>query len=276
MENPIVTHARIAHEGATPTRWMLFLHGIFGMGSNFRSFAKALAARVPDWGFLLVDLRGHGASQGFQPPHTLAAAAEDIARLVGSLDVRVDGIAGHSFGGKVTLAYLARRDREISNAFVLDSVPSARPSAVATEDAMSILALLEGVAQPLSSREELAAICERAGLSKRISDWLMMNVRRSEDAYRIRLDLPAIHAMMRDYYDQDYWYVIADPNCARRLDLVVGGASTHFSETDLARARALEREGTRVHLSVLEDAGHWLHTDDPEGLLDVMASALRY
>ena len=68
---PVLAHQRVTHEGAAPTRWIYFLHGIFGMGTNFRGVAKSLAAATPDWGFVLVDLRGHGASQGFAPPHTL-------------------------------------------------------------------------------------------------------------------------------------------------------------------------------------------------------------
>ena len=276
MENPILTSACVSNEGSNPTKWMLLLHGVFGMGSNFRSFARALSARVPEWGFLLVDLRGHGASQGFQPPHTLATAAEDISRLVTSLELPVVGIAGHSFGGKVTLAYLARRDRDLSNVFVLDSVPGARPNASVTEDALRILRLLESIPQPLASPEAFGEICERAGLSKPITNWLAMNVRRSDDTYRIRLDLQAIGAMLVDYYEHDYWDVIADPTCSTRIDLVVGGASGHFADADLDRARALEGAGSHVHLSILKGAGHWLHTDDPEGLLDVMATALRY
>ena len=55
----------------------------FYSGSTERlSFAEAGESK----GFVLVDLRGHGASQGFAPPHTLDAAAADLAALVPKSD----------------------------------------------------------------------------------------------------------------------------------------------------------------------------------------------
>jgi pimeloyl-ACP methyl ester carboxylesterase len=276
MSNPILAHTRVAHEGAAPDRWLLLLHGVFGMGQNFRTFAKALVAREPRWGVVLVDLRGHGASQGFAPPHTLASAAADVSALVASIDVPVRGVAGHSFGGKVTLSYLARKEAAIARAFVLDSVPGARPGALVTEETGGVLALLERIPAPLASREAFMDLCREAGLSKPIADWLAMNVRRADDGYRLRLDLPAIRAMLVDYCESDFWSTLADPSLAERVDLVIGGASRHYSDADVARARALADAHPHLVVTTLEKAGHWLHVDDPAGLLDAMATALRY
>src|SRR5690606_41911913 len=52
-----------AGEGARENpRWMLFLHGILGRRSNWRSFSRRWVAARPGWGAVLVDLRGHGDS----------------------------------------------------------------------------------------------------------------------------------------------------------------------------------------------------------------------
>jgi esterase len=90
--------------GATPSRWMLVLHGILGSGANWRSFARRLTAADPSLGLVLVDLRMHGQSQGAPSPHTLEATARDLFRLQEALALPVSGVIGHSFGGKVALA----------------------------------------------------------------------------------------------------------------------------------------------------------------------------
>src|SRR5438045_3613951 len=46
---------------------MLFLHGIFGTGGNWRTIARRWVALRPTWGAVLVDLRMHGRSQGLRP-----------------------------------------------------------------------------------------------------------------------------------------------------------------------------------------------------------------
>jgi len=66
---------------AGPAQWMLVLHGILGSGGNWRSFARRVAEACPSWGFVLVDLRMHGLSQGAPPPHTVESAARDLVRL---------------------------------------------------------------------------------------------------------------------------------------------------------------------------------------------------
>ena len=96
-------HERIARSDAEPARWLLLTHGFFGAGSNWRSIARKLTERRPEWGVLLVDLRQHGRSERGEPPHTIAACAEDVSALVRELG-GVRAIAGHSFGGKVVLA----------------------------------------------------------------------------------------------------------------------------------------------------------------------------
>src|SRR5262245_3630298 len=89
---------------ATPARFLLFLHGILGSGANWRTFARQVVAARPEWGALLVDLRLHGESVGFPPPHTVEAAAHDIVEALPAVlpaGATAAGVVGHSFGGKV-------------------------------------------------------------------------------------------------------------------------------------------------------------------------------
>src|SRR5205085_6580304 len=60
---------------------LLLTHGIYGAGSNWRSIARKLNERRPEWGVVLVDLRQHGRSEPGEPPHTIAACADDLRAL---------------------------------------------------------------------------------------------------------------------------------------------------------------------------------------------------
>ena len=98
------------------------LHGIYGSGRNWGSIARRLVDARPEWGVLLVDLRLHGASrEGFQGPHTLAAAAADVDALVAELDFHAVAVLGHSFGGKVALVYTRHHGKELKQSWVIDS-----------------------------------------------------------------------------------------------------------------------------------------------------------
>ncbi|AKT36539.1 alpha/beta fold hydrolase [Chondromyces crocatus] len=270
-------HALVTAPSTEPDQWMLVLHGILGSGANWRTFARRVVEERPHWGLILVDLRAHGLSQDPAPPHTLDAAAADLDHLVHSLGRDVRGVMGHSFGGKVALAYVARRARAgstLERAFVLDSDPGAR--AVGQRDASSreVLDVLMALPQPIASREAFLEQVQAKGLSRGVADWLAMNVRRAEDGFRLRLDLQVIEALLEDYFTRDLWPALEDPAGARAVRVVLGGRSTSVPVETRARLEALAAQSPRVSVRVLPEAGHWVHVDDPEGLLTAVSELL--
>lgn len=271
---PLPHHAVVTAPGAAPSRCMLVLHGIFGSGGNFRTFARALAAACPDWAFVLVDLRAHGLSTELPPPHTLAAAADDLVRLRDTLTLPVRGVMGHSFGGKVALAFAERKRGELDALWVLDSTPSARPAGMENVGAAKVLAMLESLPRELPSRERFLELVTSHGVSRAEADWLAMNVRRDGDAFRFRLDLSAIRALLVDYFAEDLWRVVEAPDGRRRAGFVIGGRSNTVSLDDRARLLALAAKDPSLSVHVLPNADHWVHVDDPEGLLGVLSAAL--
>ena len=264
-------HALVTAPDASPDRWLLVLHGVFGSGDNFRLFARKLCEARPRWGVCLVDLRGHGRSQGAPPPHTLAAAADDVLRLEARLGLRVAAVAGHSFGGKVALSLLSRRTTRLEHAFLLDSPPGAR---AAGNGAREVLALLRGIPEPLSSREQFLTLVEAAGHSRPIAEWLAMNVRRSDDGFRLRLELDTIQALLDDYFARDLWRVVEGPVGTDQLEVIVGGRSDVIGAAERERFAEVAERTPSVRLHVLERAGHWVHVDDPQGVLSVLTRAL--
>jgi len=240
-------HALVtATSGAAPDRWMLVLHGILGSGANWRTIARRMAEARPGWGFILVDLRAHGQSQDPPAPHTLAAAAEDLVRLGDQLRLNIRGVMGHSFGGK------GQRDQ--SSRRVLD--------------------VLMALPQPLASREAFFAHAQDHGLSRAITDWLAMNVRREGDVFRLRLDLAVLSTLLDDYFSADLWPVLEDPQSSAQLRVVLGGRSTTVPADARARLEALTARAPWLSVRVLEQAGHWVHVDDPDGLFAAVTELL--
>jgi len=285
MLEVVLAHSRVTAPDVTPSRWMILLHGIFGTGGNLRTFARKLVERQPHWGFVLPDLRAHGGSLGLPPPQTFAEAARDIVRLEASLGHPVHGIAGHSFGGKVAMARMQLEPSSIERLVVLDSAPGADPDRMIRDQAGQILQLLERIPRPVRSREAFLDAITAAGHSRPIAEWLAMQVRRSaspaeRDAsaaeparYELRLDLPAIRMMLEGYFATDLWSVLESPPRDVRSLVVVGGRSTVVRGADLARLRELDGRGS-LALRILERAGHWLHADDLDGLVDAVAPHL--
>jgi pimeloyl-ACP methyl ester carboxylesterase len=240
------------------------LHGILGSGANLRGISQRLVQADPSLLAVLVDLRMHGRSQGFAAPHTVAACAQDLLRLSDQLPCPVSQVVGHSFGGKVALAFHAHRP-DLERVALLDSAPGARTHPVGSEQTFSILALLDELPASFARKEDFLERVMRAGHSRMIAEWLAMNLERHGSEFRLRLDVSAVRAMVGDYFRLDLWAVIE--RSTARLDVLVGGRSGVWQPEDIQRFEALaaEQPGKRK-LHVLAKAGHWLHVDDMEGL----------
>lgn len=245
---------------------MLVLHGIFGVGRNWYTHCTQLARLRPQWGFIMVDLRLHGRSQGFPPPHTLEHCADDLQHLVETLNLPVRGIMGHSFGGKVAMVYAQKHGEKLERTWILDSTPEKHRSS------MSVVAVLEAMKQlpmPQPSRQAVVKGLLEQGLTLDLAQWLAGNAERQQDQYVWRFDFPGLEALLMSFYETDLWSVIEEPPFFTQVHVVKAERSNVLSDEGEARVHSATANG-RTFLHVIPDAGHWLHVDNPKGLLELM------
>ncbi len=259
-------HERIARSDAAPARWLALTHGIYGAGSNWRSVARKLTERRPEWGVVLVDLRQHGRSEPGAPPHTIAACAEDLRALFGELG-GVDAVAGHSFGGKVALA--TRPLMAARQTWVLDASPSPRPAAEPSNTVMQVLELMERAPRGWARREDFVASVVQAGHDEGLARWLAMSLAPEPGGtLALRFDFAALREMLASYYRTDLWDALEAPG--GDVEVVVAERSSTVSAADRGRLAAAP---PHVHVHPVA-AGHWLHIEAPAAVVDLLASRL--
>lgn len=273
-------HSFVTAPGAAPAHWMLVLHGIYGRGGNWRTFASKLAERQPAWGLVLVDLRMHGRSQDAPPPHTVATAAADLGVLIETLAAQgkpVHAISGHSFGGKVALAYRAGpAGQALRHTWVLDASPSAWPAALdnTSNTVVQVLRMLAALPPRFDSRAAFVAHVTGQGFAPMLAQWLAMNLEPAPDGdgHVMTLDPAAMEALLRDFHGFDAWPALAaGPGTAH---VIIAGGSKTVSAPDRARLDALIANGAAVTVDEIPGASHWLHIDALNPLLELVAARL--
>jgi esterase len=268
---PVLSHTPVAAPGAHPRAWLIILHGFFGAGRNWSTVARRLTAARPEWGAVLVDLRLHGASQGFAPPHTLAACAADVIALARVLDRAVPAVLGHSFGGKVALAYAARRPADLRQAWLVDVDPSATPP---RGGAWELLRIVRRMPKEFRAREDLTAGLVRAGVERRTADWMATNLDRTEHGYRWRLDFAALEQLLLDVFRADLWDAVEQGPPGVDLRFLRATQSAALGDQSVARLRRIAASG-RAALSVHDvEGGHWLNADNPDAVVALLSAGL--
>lgn len=270
-------HARRVRPERGPARGRLYvLHGFFGAGRNWASVARGLVRARPDWEVVLTDLRLHGESLRAPPPHTVESAAADVVSLVrepappGACQACV-ALLGHSFGGKVALAATARLSPPPMQVWIVDSTPEPGRTGAG---AAAMLGVLRRSPPRFDSRAEAAELVASAGFGRFIGEWMSTNlVRTGDGTWRWRFDLDDMEALLVDFFRSDLWPVVEHPPGDCELRFVRASRDSILTDEAADRIERLESEGTPVRLDVL-DGGHWLNTDNPAGLLQLLRTGL--
>lgn len=240
--------------GAGPP--VVLLHGLFGAARNWGAIQKALA---PAHRVLALDLRNHGASP--------RAAAMDYATLAADVAETLEGaglgpaaVVGHSMGGKVAMQLALSHPGAVARLVVADIAPVAYPPSLrGYVAAMQALPLRPGLAR----READAALAE-AVPSPGIRAFLVQNLAFDGPAPAWRLGLDAIAAAMPAIEG------FAAPAGARYDGpvLVLRGARSDYVRPEHEAAFAALFPAARF--ATVPEAGHWVHSENPQGFLDLL------
>ena len=265
MSDPILSHERVAT--AQPAHWLYVLHGMFGAGRNWATVGRRIARARPDWGVVLVDLRQHGASQDFPPPHTIEAAADDVLKLADGTGEAVGAVVGHSFGGKVALALALHPPPTLRQVWVVDSTPAAgEPGGSAWE----MLGIVRRLPEQFATRDEGIDALVANGVAPPTAQWMGTNLVPAEDGFRWRFDPDALDALLRDFFRTDLWPVVERPPENVSIHFVKATESSVLAPAAVARVEAANGP---VHVHRVT-GGHWLNADNPGALVELLVRAL--
>ena len=269
---PPLHHERVTAPGADPGSHLVFLHGIFGAGRNWTTVARRLVRERPEWGALLVDVRQHGSSQGFPPPHTLAAAAADVGRLIVASEHAVRGVLGHSFGGKVALELVrgVGAAAVLETLWVVDSTPEARAPG---GSAWAVLAALRKAPGPFRDRAAGGVALLAQSVPESVARWMATNLEERMGGWRWRIDATDMEAMLLDFFQVDLWSVVEGPPEELEVHMVKTEESSVLGPAACRRVEEAERRTGRVYLHRIA-GGHWVNADNPDALLSLLREKL--
>jgi esterase len=246
---------------------VVFLHGLFGQGKNWNTIAKALSesARIT-----LVDLPNHGQSEWtdhFSYPEMAGQVAE-LLKAQGEGEQYT--VVGHSMGGKVAMTLALLQPELVKRLCVVDISP------VPTHEFSEFDTFIRGMhaidLETLTDRRDADAQLAGYVSDPNIRGFLLQNLRRGHpggNGWRWQLNL----AMLGDNLDEmgDWPDLHAKPYEDPVLWLA-GDESPYIQPEYASAMRALF---PRVQLVKIKEAGHWVHSEQPQAFIEIMRRFLR-
>ena len=226
------------------------LHGLFGSGKNWRSFAGSLEDDFQVW---TLDARNHGDS-----PHADSMSyqqmAEDVARFFAENELENVILLGHSMGGKTAMQLALQFPDRIAALIVVDIAP------VCYDHLHKQLKLIEAM-QELDlagemSRSEIEKKLAVKIPEKRLLSFLMTNLNRQNGQFQWRIGLEQIAAGMPELLNYpELKSVFKGP-----VQFIGGENSAYLKFEYHALIRKYFPES---RITMLENCGHWLHVEQP-------------
>lgn len=274
VQGALVRWSEEKPDGPHPPTCVL-VHGILGSRRNLQSFAKKLAEKFPSWQFLLVDLRNHGESNTFEAkpeaPHTVQNAARDVLSVLNHLKIYPYTLIGHSFGGKVAMSMVHQFGRALPRpvqVWVLDTVPGDAWCEDVGDHPRDTINFCTTLERPIDSRRSLVESLTGAGFTIEGAQWMTTNLKADgAGKFNWTFDLDGIAEMYSSYEACDLWPMVETQPVGLSLDFVQAERSAFvWRPEDIERIRAT---GANVHM--LRNSAHWVHIDNPQGLLEILA-----
>lgn len=237
---------------------LIFVHGLFGSGDNWRSIAKHFAN---DYQVISLDLRNHGRSPKSNE-QSYALMAEDLLALMNDCNLDKAHLVGHSIGGKVAMQFATQHPDRVNKLVVVDMATRAYADA----HSHLINAMLTVDLQRHQSRQSVDDALKTNIPVTMVRQFLLMNLVRSEAGLDWRINLSAL----KSNYPALQSAVCEGAEYNKPCLFIHGEKSEYVLPADKTMIRQCFSQAEFVGLPT----GHWVHAEAPEKFVNALQSYL--
>jgi esterase len=235
--------------------WLVFLHGLLGSKANWRRITPAFEN---DFRILTFDQRGHGRS--FRPKnevYDLGDFVTDLEFLFENLKIEKANILGHSLGGRVATLFTAKNPDKVTKLVLEDIGPE---SAKGVGDQM--IQMLKEIPVPFANRAEMQNYFLGDFANRKVGAFLAMNMGVNQNGLiDWNINLEGMVQVIHSGQTEDLWKEFFKIECPILV------LRAEHSEYLPPRIFSEMQKNPHVRPVEIKNAGHWLHTDQPENFI---------
>lgn len=234
-----------AMQGRPP---IVLLHGLFGQARNLGHFQRRLATGRRT---LAIDLRNHGESPHGQMDYM--SMAFDLVETLAAHDALPATLVGHSMGGKAAMMLALTRPELVHSLLVADI-----PPAITGHGSSRLGRDMLRIRFPdYLGRSAADALLTEAVPDAKIRQLMLQNIRFGENSgWQIGLE-----ELVASMINIEGWPYIPEGHAYDGPTLFLAGALSPYIRPE--HHAPMSRLFPRHRLEMIEQAGHWLHVENP-------------
>jgi esterase len=236
---------------------LVILHGLFGSLDNWLTHAKKLSEYYQ---VILVDQRNHGHSE-WSDDFNYDLLSDDLEKLLKYLKLDKIILLGHSMGGKTAISFTQKYPEKISKLIVVDIGVKEYP--------MHHDEILKGLnsidLELVNSRSEATKILSKFIDSEGVKQFLLKNlywIEKGKLAWRI--NIPILEKNMSNILTE-----LDNTEVFDQTLFIRGALSNYIIDDDIEKLESIFND---FQLVTIENAGHWVHAEQPETFIETVLS----
>jgi esterase len=232
---------------------LVILHGLFGTSDNWQTHAKKLGEY---YRVILVDQRNHGHSP-WSEDFTYEHLADDLERLIIHLGIDQFTLIGHSMGGKTSMYYSQKYPTRLEKMVIVDIGIKQYPMHH-NEIIKGIKSLdLNTISSRSAAEQAMIPFVDSYG----VRQFLLKNlywVEKGKLAWRMNVDVleREMEEILAPIPNIEVW----TPTLFLR-----GAMSNYILDEDWDAIEEIFPDAT---LETIENAGHWVHSEQPDEFIE--------
>eukprot|EP00795_Rhopilema_esculentum_P001648 gene1648-16115_t len=253
-----------AKETFSKSQPVVILHGMFGSKRNWNSLARVLNQRTGR-SVITFDARNHGDSE-HHISMSYEAMAHDTLGLLEKLDLKQCVLIGHSMGGKTVMSIALQNPQIVDKLIVVDSAP--RTSIAATSAVSCLKAMMKLDLNLIHSRADADQALKPEIKDDEVRRFILTNLEDSSYGMKWIINLQFFHKNIKDLLE---FPAFGEQQYLGQTLFLAGQKSDYITDAEIPD---IHRLFPTAEIEYINDAGHWVHSDQPKIFLDSVVKFL--
>ena len=243
---------------------IIIVHGLLGCSDNWVTIGKSLSENFE---VFLLDQRNHGKS-----PHNqnidYDILADDLHNFITVNSISKPILMGHSMGGKVVMKYAKDHSEDIKSIIIIDIAP--KTYNINSPSSKLINAIIDNMINVdfnhIKNRTDVENILSGNIKDIRILLFILKNLKRNTDnTYKWAINIKSIKDNFNNFLQSPF------ENNKNKIDIPTlflrGAKSDYITFEDILLIKNIFSSSQII---TIPDAGHWIHTEQPELLISTI------
>tara|TARA_B100000029_G_scaffold404232_1_gene404229 strand:+ start:978 stop:1754 length:777 start_codon:yes stop_codon:yes gene_type:complete len=256
----MLLHSKIIGQG---DNILVILHGLFGSGDNWKTFANKLA--IKGYCIHLVDQRNHGRSFHHNE-FNYDLLVSDLKYYLDHYKINNCILLGHSMGGKTAMSFSLKYPENVTDLIVVDIAP--KKYSIHHDTIVDALNSLD-----------LDLITTRKDVDKKLSNFIDDDILRNfllknlywikKDKLAFRFNLESLTKNLSNVGDE----IKNNLKFVKNTIFLRGEFSIYIEEIDELLISKIFPNSSVI---TVPNSNHWLHIDNPQAFFDIVTDFIKY